>query len=156
MIDIKPHRRLARGQGWYFPPDRGWPVRFDRDHELCRETGGRSERRRLITAKHGLVGLMRTLVLELAPHSIRANSLHPTTVITDMVQNEATYELFRPDLESATMDDAGGAIAGLNVLPVKWLEPIDISNALTSWSLTRASTSLARRSPLTPGWLSSS
>ena len=29
-------------------------------------------------AKHGVVGLMRTLAIELAPHSIRVNTVHPT------------------------------------------------------------------------------
>ena len=47
-----------------------------------------------VTAKHGVVGLMRTLALELAPDMIRVNSVHPTTVNTDMIQNAATYELF--------------------------------------------------------------
>ena len=44
---------------------------------------------------------MRTLALELAPHSIRVNSIHPTQVDTPMIQNEATYRLFRPDLDRA-------------------------------------------------------
>ncbi len=83
-----------------------------------------------VSAKHGLVGLMRTLALELAPHSIRVNSLHPTTVNTDMIQNDPTYRLFRPDLEAPTVDDATEAFLSLNALPVKWVEPIDISNAL--------------------------
>ncbi len=50
----------------------------------------------LRSAKHGLVGLMRTLALELAPDMIRVNSLHPTMVNTDMIQNATTYELFAP------------------------------------------------------------
>src|SRR6266436_1303140 len=53
------------------------------------------------SAKHGVVGLMRTLALELAPDFIRVNSVHPTTVNTQMVQNSATYELFAPDLPAA-------------------------------------------------------
>ncbi|HEX4253526.1 MAG TPA: mycofactocin-coupled SDR family oxidoreductase, partial [Streptosporangiaceae bacterium] len=52
-----------------------------------------------VSAKHGVVGLMRTLALELAPDMIRVNSVHPTSVNTDMVQNAATYALFAPDLE---------------------------------------------------------
>src|SRR3981081_2325321 len=52
-----------------------------------------------VSAKHGVVGLMRTLALELAPDMIRVNSLHPTTVDTPMVQNASTYALFAPDLE---------------------------------------------------------
>ena len=31
-----------------------------------------------VSAKHGVVGLMRTLALELAPHFIRVNTVHPT------------------------------------------------------------------------------
>ena len=49
-----------------------------------------------VSAKHGVVGLMRTLAVELAPQSIRVNSIHPTTVDTPMVQNDALYELFMP------------------------------------------------------------
>jgi (+)-trans-carveol dehydrogenase/(-)-trans-carveol dehydrogenase len=52
------------------------------------------------SAKHGVVGLMRTLALELAPHGIRVNSVHPTQVYTPMIQNEPTWRLFRPDLEN--------------------------------------------------------
>jgi (+)-trans-carveol dehydrogenase/(-)-trans-carveol dehydrogenase len=81
-------------------------------------------------AKHGLVGLMRTLALELAPHMIRVNSLHPTTVDTDMVRNDASYALFRPDLEHPTIEDFASASQATNALPIPWVEPVDISNAL--------------------------
>lgn len=40
-------------------------------------------------AKHGLVGLMRSLANELAPHHIRVNTIHPTNVDTPMFQNPA-------------------------------------------------------------------
>ena len=83
-----------------------------------------------VSAKHGVVGLMRTLALELAPHSIRVNSLHPTTVNTPMIRNEVTYRLFRPDLENPTVDDAADAFLTLNALPIRWVEAVDISNAL--------------------------
>src|SRR5690606_18795986 len=46
-----------------------------------------------VAAKHGVVGLMRALALELGPHRIRVNAVHPTSVDTGMIQNEATYEL---------------------------------------------------------------
>jgi (+)-trans-carveol dehydrogenase len=66
-----------------------------------------------VSAKHGLVGLMRTLALELAPHFIRVNTLHPTTVDTDMIQNEATYRLFLPGVEHPTPEQfAEAAKAG--------------------------------------------
>jgi (+)-trans-carveol dehydrogenase/(-)-trans-carveol dehydrogenase len=83
-----------------------------------------------VSAKHGVVGLMRTLALELAPHSIRVNSLHPTQVDTPMIQNEATYRLFRPDLERPTKADFAPASQTLNALPIPWVDPVDISNAV--------------------------
>jgi SDR family mycofactocin-dependent oxidoreductase len=83
-----------------------------------------------VAAKHGLIGLMRTLALELAPDFIRVNALAPTTVDTPMVMNEATYRLFRPDLDHPMVDDMTGPATALNVLPIPWVEPVDISNAL--------------------------
>jgi SDR family mycofactocin-dependent oxidoreductase len=83
-----------------------------------------------VSAKHGVVGLMRTLALELAPYFIRVNSIHPTQVDTPMIQNEATYKLFRPDLEHPTQEDFAPASQTLNALPIPWVEPVDISNAV--------------------------
>jgi (+)-trans-carveol dehydrogenase len=83
-----------------------------------------------VSAKHGVVGLMRTLALELAPDMIRVNSLHPTQVDTDMIMNEPTFKLFRPDLEHPTVDDFRPASQAMNALPIAWVEPVDISNAL--------------------------
>jgi (+)-trans-carveol dehydrogenase len=83
-----------------------------------------------VSAKHGVVGLMRTLALELAPDMIRVNSLHPTNVNTDMIQNEPTYKLFLPDVEHPTRDQFAEAALVMNALPIPWVEPVDISNAL--------------------------
>ena len=83
-------------------------------------------------AKHGVVGLMRVLAVELAPDFIRANSVHPTSVNTEMIHNDATYELFAPDLpkEQRTKEVLGERFQTLNTLPIKWVEPRDISNAV--------------------------
>jgi len=81
-------------------------------------------------SKHAVVGIMRTLALELAPHRIRVNTVHPTSVDTDMIQNEATYKLFLPDIEHPTREDAAPIFTGINALPVPWVEPVDISNAV--------------------------
>jgi SDR family mycofactocin-dependent oxidoreductase len=81
-------------------------------------------------AKAGLVGFMKVLAKELAPHSIRVNTIHPTTVATDMVLNDAHMQLFRPDLEHPTREDFEAVARTLNKLPVALLEPIDISNAV--------------------------
>jgi (+)-trans-carveol dehydrogenase len=83
-----------------------------------------------IAAKHGVVGLMRTFAVELGQHSIRVNSVHPTNVNTPMFMNEGTMKLFRPDLESPGPDDLAVAAQFMHVLPVGWVEPMDISNAV--------------------------
>ncbi|MFG1925946.1 mycofactocin-coupled SDR family oxidoreductase [Cryptosporangium sp. NPDC048952] len=82
-----------------------------------------------VAAKHGVVGLMKTLALELAPHHIRVNSLHPTQVDTPMIQNPATYALFtgRPD---STREEFEPISQEMNALPIPWVDAVDISNAL--------------------------
>jgi SDR family mycofactocin-dependent oxidoreductase len=81
-------------------------------------------------AKHGVVGIMRTLANELAPHSIRVNSVHPTSVNTVMIQNEKTWGLFQPDNPNPSQESAAPVFQSINALPVPWVEPVDISNAI--------------------------
>jgi (+)-trans-carveol dehydrogenase len=83
-----------------------------------------------IAAKHGVVGLMRTFAVELGQHSIRVNSVHPTNVNTPMFMNEGTMKLFRPDLENPGPEDMKVVAQLMHVLPVGWVEPVDISNAV--------------------------
>ncbi len=85
-----------------------------------------------VAAKHGVVGLMKTLANELAPDMIRVNSVHPTSVDTMMIHNEQTYSVFRPDKapSEVTRDDVGESFRGLNALPIQWVDPVDISNAI--------------------------
>jgi (+)-trans-carveol dehydrogenase len=82
-----------------------------------------------VTAKHGLVGMMRALALELAKHSIRVNSIHPTQVDTPMIQNPATKRLFVPDVDSPTREQFAAAAEGLNALPTPWVDVDDVCNA---------------------------
>ena len=81
-------------------------------------------------AKHGLVGLMRTLANEFAPQMIRVNSIHPCTVRTAMIDHPTIHRVFSPDLDNPTIEDSRSAFAGMNMLPIPWIEPIDISNAV--------------------------
>jgi SDR family mycofactocin-dependent oxidoreductase len=73
-------------------------------------------------AKHGVVGLMRNYAVELAPHSIRVNTVHPTSVATPMIMNEVTDAYLEKHPE----------LAGLmsNLLPVPAVDPVDISNGV--------------------------
>jgi SDR family mycofactocin-dependent oxidoreductase len=76
-----------------------------------------------VAAKHGVVGIMRVLTNELAEHSVRVNTVHPTGVDTPLL--EAMYSMdslleAHPDL----------APVFSNTLPVETLEPRDISNTI--------------------------
>ena len=83
-----------------------------------------------IAAKHGVIGLMRTFAVELGQHSIRVNAVCPTNVNTPLFMNEGTKKLFRPDLENPGVDDLAVAAQFMHVLPVGWVEPVDVSNAV--------------------------
>ncbi|NEW27028.1 mycofactocin-coupled SDR family oxidoreductase [Nocardia cyriacigeorgica] len=80
-------------------------------------------------AKHGVVGLMRSLAKELAPHQVRVNSVHPTNVDTPMIQNDMVRKVFRPDRENPTREEFAEAAMSMNMLSIPWVEPIDIANA---------------------------
>jgi (+)-trans-carveol dehydrogenase len=83
-----------------------------------------------VAAKHGVVGLMRTFAVELGQHMIRVNSVHPTNVNTPLFMNEPTMKLFRPDLENPGPEDLKVIAQMMHTLPVGWVEPEDISNAV--------------------------
>jgi len=82
------------------------------------------------TAKHGLVGLMRTLAIELAPHWIRVNLVCPTNVNTPMIMNPRTMNLFVPTSEQPTLDEFEAAAKMMHVLDIGWIEPEDVSNGV--------------------------
>jgi len=76
-----------------------------------------------VAAKHGVVGIAKTMANELAAHSIRVNTVHPTGVDTPMGTGLGGLE---PLL---TRDPALGPIF-MNTLPVEIVDPRDISNAV--------------------------
>jgi SDR family mycofactocin-dependent oxidoreductase len=81
-------------------------------------------------SKHGLIGFMRVLAKELAPHRIRVNTLHPTGVRTPMIFNQPMYRLFRPDLENPGQEDFESAARSHHALGVSSVEPADVSAAV--------------------------
>lgn len=81
------------------------------------------------SAKHGVVGLMRTLAKELAPHGIRVNTVHPTNVDTPMIQNDHVRGAFRPDLGHVTREQFAEAACSMNMLAIPWVEAVDVANA---------------------------
>ncbi len=82
-------------------------------------------------AKQTLVLYTHFLSLQLAPLSIRINCVHPSNVNTDMIQNDAVYRIFRPDLEAPTRQDGEMGLYAFHALPVPYLEPEDVSHVMT-------------------------
>jgi NAD(P)-dependent dehydrogenase (short-subunit alcohol dehydrogenase family) len=70
------------------------------------------------------------LSIQLAGRMIRVNALHPTNVNTDMLQNEGMYRQFRPDLKAPTREDAEAAFPAMQAMPIPYIEPQDVSNAV--------------------------
>jgi (+)-trans-carveol dehydrogenase len=81
-------------------------------------------------AKHGLVGFMRSIALELAPLNIRVNTVHPTSVDTPMIINDVFPRLVRQDLTDPTKDDAAEFLLPQQALEVPWVNPGDVSEAV--------------------------
>jgi len=73
-------------------------------------------------SKWGLTGLTKSWAIELAPHGIRVNSLHPTGVNTPMNDGLAALEGLTP---AAIAERSAG-----NLLPVPWVEPEDVAAAV--------------------------
>ena len=70
------------------------------------------------------------LSIQLAKRMIRVNAVHPTNVNTDMLHNEGLYQVFRPDLKSPTREDAEVAFPAMQAMPIPYIEPQDVSDAV--------------------------
>ncbi|HOZ59730.1 MAG TPA: mycofactocin-coupled SDR family oxidoreductase [Nakamurella multipartita] len=76
-----------------------------------------------VAAKHGVVGIARSLANELAKHHIRVNTVHPTGVDTPMGSGLG-------GLETLLGRDPNLGPIFMNTLPVETVDPRDISNAV--------------------------
>jgi SDR family mycofactocin-dependent oxidoreductase len=81
-------------------------------------------------SKWGLTGLTKSWAIELAPHGIRVNAIHPTGVNTPMNDGLA-------QLEGLTPQQIAERSAG-NLLPVPWIEPEDVAQAVLYLASDRA------------------
>jgi (+)-trans-carveol dehydrogenase len=85
-------------------------------------------------AKHGVIGLVKALAIELAPYDINVNAVCPTTVDTDMINNQAFFDYFvgSPG-PNATHENVIERMNEMNLLPNRGLlAPEDIS-AVVLW-----------------------
>jgi SDR family mycofactocin-dependent oxidoreductase len=83
-----------------------------------------------VAAKHGLVGLGRSVANETAEYGIRVNTIHPTNVRTPMIDNPVSARIFRPDLENPTLDDGAAVLQNINLLRIPWVDVQDVTAAV--------------------------
>ena len=81
-------------------------------------------------SKRTLVGYVEQLALQLATRMIRVNAIHPTNVNTLLINNREVYKVFRPDLEEPTQEDVLDAFTYFQAMPIPFVQPVDISNAV--------------------------
>ena len=83
-----------------------------------------------VASKWGVIGLVKSVAIEVAPLGVTCNAVLPTIVNTTMIHNEPTYRLFAPHLESPDVEDVKPAFGATNPMGVPWVEPSDITDAV--------------------------
>jgi SDR family mycofactocin-dependent oxidoreductase len=79
-------------------------------------------------AKQAVARYVEVLALQLAPHMVRLNAIHPTNCDTQLLHNEDVYRAFRPDLEHPTREEAIVAFPAMQAMPIPFVDPVDISH----------------------------
>jgi SDR family mycofactocin-dependent oxidoreductase len=81
-------------------------------------------------AKWGVIGLVKSAAMELAPFGITVNAVAPGNIRTPMVVNDAMVQSLSGGNPDATFDDVLPVLGALHVLPMALLEPEDVTNAV--------------------------
>ena len=105
-----------------------------------------------VAAKWGVLGLVKSLALELAESGVTVNAVCPTSVDTAMIQNEAFRDLFLPGQDDYTLADVERAYTELNPIPIPWVQPEDISDAVLFLASDEARFITGEALPVALGW----
>jgi SDR family mycofactocin-dependent oxidoreductase len=81
-------------------------------------------------SKWGVIGFIKSVALDLASQGVTANVVAPVAVNTPLIQNEAVYRLFCPELENPTWEDAAPRFAALTPIGVPHIECSDVTHAM--------------------------
>jgi SDR family mycofactocin-dependent oxidoreductase len=82
-----------------------------------------------VASKHGVIGLMRSLAKELAPHGVRVNAILPGNCDTDMMQSLALRRLYVPENDSPTREELAERTIPDSPMGIPWVDAADISEA---------------------------
>jgi len=87
-----------------------------------------------VAAKHGVLGLVKTLAIELAQYDINVNAICPTSVDTAMVNNQALYDIFAGGPgPNATHEYMLQLMNQLNLFPDRNLLPPEAVSNVVLW-----------------------
>jgi len=87
-----------------------------------------------VAAKHGVIGLVKTLAIELAPYNINVNAVCPTSVDTAMLSNQALYDVFAGGPGPlATHEHMLDLMNQLNLFPDRDLLPPEDISSVVLW-----------------------
>ncbi len=97
-----------------------------------------------VAAKWGVIGLVKTIALEVAARGITVNAVCPTTVDTPMVHNRAMYSLFAPHIDDPTEGDVRPSYERMNPMSLAWLDPDEVSQAVRYLAVRRGAQRVRR------------
>ena len=80
-----------------------------------------------VAAKWGVIGMVKSLAMEVASKGITVNAIAPAAVDTPMLHNPAMYALFCPDMAAPSRDDVVPRYRSMNRMGVAWMDPEEIS-----------------------------
>jgi SDR family mycofactocin-dependent oxidoreductase len=87
-----------------------------------------------VAAKHGVLGLVKTLAIELASYNINVNAVCPTSVDTAMLSNQALYDVFAGGPgPMATHEHMLELMNQLNLFPDRGLLPPEHISSVVLW-----------------------
>lgn len=79
-------------------------------------------------SKWAVIGLVKSMALELAPHNILVNAVAPMSVRTSMALNDTAYQWANPD--NPTQEGMEQAMRNYNALSVAFIEPEEVAQGV--------------------------
>jgi SDR family mycofactocin-dependent oxidoreductase len=83
-----------------------------------------------VAAKHGVIGLMKAIALELAPHGIRCNAVSPGAIRTPMTDHQASWNMLAGHDHGTTEDMIDGGYHYSALKGRSFLEPEAVADTV--------------------------